>query len=138
MELKVKHYVDDETLEIVASKHYINDEEVTPKDYMELLIGCIESDEDDEFEGLEECEGCEDECNDCDECEDEDEDEDDDDAEFEMICAWADAINDNDLCPDCVYQVVQDAYYTAKKMGYREAQLEMIENLFDEIEYLDE
>lgn len=133
MELKVKHYVDDETLEIVCSKHYINDEEVTPEDFTELLVGCIEAGED-EFEGIEDCKECD--CEDCSECDNEDliEDDDSDDAEFNMICAWADVINDNDLCPSCVYTVVQDAYMTGKRIGRRDQKLEMIENLSKEID----
>lgn len=136
MELKVVHYVDSEhDGKIVTSKHFIDGKLVSGDDFTDVLVGCIETDEDDEFEGFEECEDCNsDDCEGCEFNEDEDED---DDAEFNMICAWADAINDNDLCEACVHTVIQDAYMTGKKIGVRDSKLEMIENLSDGIEDMD-
>jgi hypothetical protein len=147
MELKVKHYVDDESLEIVNVKYFIDGEEVTPEDYTELLIGCIEANEN-EYEGFEECEECDGECENCEYFEDEDDeedvdfeddyDDDVDDPEFEQICDWAETILDGDLCENCVYQLVQDIYYSGKRAGAVDSKLELIEQLSNDIEELDE
>lgn len=54
-----------------------------------------------------------------------------------MICDCASTINAG-LCEAHVYHAIQDLFYTAKKLGYRDAKLEMIENLSEDIEILDE
>jgi hypothetical protein len=130
MELIRKVYVDDNDFRVIGERFWIGEDEVSADDYMELLVGCLEFDED-------ECDG---DCENCDECDDEKSDDeiedidDSDDAEFNMICAWADAINDNDLCEAHVYEVVQDAYMTGKRIGSRDTKLEMIERLNKEID----
>jgi hypothetical protein len=126
MELTRKVYVDDSDFKVVGERFFINEDEVSADDYMELLVDCIETDEDDEFEDFEECEDCEEDCDECKLADDKDED---DDPEFNMICAWVDAINDNKLCESCVYQVVQDAYLTGKRIGSRDSKLKMVEDL---------
>jgi hypothetical protein len=139
MELKVVHYVSDEDLKIVASRHFIDNEEVSPEDFTELLVGCIESDEDDEFEDFKECEDCEDDCDECELCDNDDEDDNDDDEdEFEATCdfiaGYADQIVENNLCPQCVFDLLVDLYCEAFNVGARDQRLTTIENLSKEIE----
>jgi hypothetical protein len=132
MELKVVHYVSDEDQKIVASRYFFDNKEISSEDFTELLVGCVESDEDCGFEDFDKCESYEiydDEFEDiCDDSAN---------AELDMICDCASTINAG-LCEAHVYHAIQDLFYTAKKLGYRDAKLEMIENLSEDIEILDE
>jgi hypothetical protein len=68
----------------------------------------------------------------------EDDEDDDDDPEYLLLEKFADQIMDmNDgLCPSCVMGVVCDIFYAGKNIGSRDNKLEIIEQLSDEIEYL--
>jgi hypothetical protein len=78
-----------------------------------------------------------------------DEDEDDDIEDYEdediddeveaigdFIAEYVDKIVDNNLCPQCIYKTLVDLYFDAYMIGKRDQKLATIEQLSEEIEYL--
>jgi len=66
MQLETKHYYDDETLEFVASRFFIDGEEVDFETYQEFIVGLEEANEDEDY-GENPYE-YDDDCGDCNEC----------------------------------------------------------------------
>ena len=66
MQLETKHYYDDETLEFVASRFFIDGEEVDFETYQEFIVGLEEANEDEDYgENPYEYDN---DCGDCNEC----------------------------------------------------------------------
>jgi hypothetical protein len=90
MQTKVVTYYDDETMEVVAQKFFINDEEVSVDDFADVSGDAVEIiDDEEDFDEDEE-----DVNEDCVECFD------------EMIDDYVEMIQDTNGCPECIKNIL--------------------------------
>lgn len=110
MQLQTKHYYDDETMEFVGARWFIDGEEVGFDEYMDVIGALEDKDEDcdecnnDENEA-EECEGCEISCEQC--------------RDISIVEKFASEIENADCdCGACLRNTLYELLMVGKSIGW--------------------
>ena len=154
MQLETKHYYDDETLEFVASRFFIDGEEVSFDVYMdycnelekingdcECNCDCCERDdcceECTEENCCNECDGyIDDDCGDCNECICECEEcnckemTDQEYEEIKLLSSFTEKVLEREGCPSCTFDLLLELYLIGKQIGFGDCK-DYIKEMFD-------
>lgn len=91
------------------------------------LCDLVDEDDDDDDD-------CDDNCEDDDSEDDDCDDDENTEAIFNLLVDFADKIIENNLCPSCTFNTLIDVYFSGVQAGYRDAKLEIIEQLSEEVD----
>jgi len=129
MKLETKRYYDDETMEFIAAKWFVDGGEVSFDEYMDIVDGLEEyndndNDNDNDVENVEEVsEECEEwkeseevVCDNCEDCEIPPEICE----EINLINEAAEMIENGDMCPVCLRNALYDLYIKGKNVGWND------------------
>jgi hypothetical protein len=118
MQLQTNHYYDDETMKFVAAKWFVDGEEVSFDEYMDIVGGLEEYNEIDKDIDKD----CNDECeevvcyNECESCEIPDEICE----EINLIEEVAEMIENGDMCATCLRNNLYELYVEGKNVGWND------------------
>ena len=125
MQLQTNHYYDDETMKFVAAKWFVDGEEVSFDEYMDIVGGLEEYNENDKDNIEEDNDDVENDKIECDECDEVVCDNKCEDCEINEVCEEinlinevADIIENGDMCATCLRNALYDLYIKGKNVGW--------------------